>query len=321
MCRRHIPFFFCRGERSEPRTNHVNDPQAPGKRYCFTINNPTADEFLYVIEFLNDRAHFGVCGEEVGECGTRHLQGFVNLKQKARFENVKEALGGRAHLERARGTDLENDEYCSKESVFWRVGEPSSQGKRSDLQDACDLLSGGGRMSDVARKFACTFVRYGRGLRDYVSTLELEKPRDWKTDVHVIIGPPGVGKSRWVFEKCRELESTNGWRVFYKMRGKWWDGYHGHEVIVMDDFYGWYPYDCLLRLFDRYPLRVETKGGTMQFLAKKIYVTSNNPPCLWYSEDEKMDPRALYRRLTTLETMRDGGELFIELPLKHPINC
>ncbi|AGL09969.1 relicase [Bat associated circovirus 1] len=277
----------------------------PCERYCFTINNYSEEDIEAVKAFLvPDNAEYAIVGKEKGENGTPHLQGFVNLKKKMRFNPFKAALGGRAHIEQARGTDLDNKRYCSKGGdLLLEVGEPGKQGKRSDLKEAVTLLNSGANMTAVARAYPEVFIRYGRGLRDYVITAGLSQQRAWKTEVHVIVGVPGVGKSRHVSEQHSD--------IYWKPRGKWWDGYCNQEVVCLDDYYGWIPYDDLLRLCDRYPLRVETKGGTVSFVAKKIYITSNKQIKDWYNFEElKVDPRALYRRVTSYKVMREGGELY-----------
>lgn len=53
---------------------------------------------------------------------------------------------------------------------------------------------------------------------------------------------------------------------------------------MVDEFYGWFSWDFMLRLCDRYPLSVETKGGAVQFVAKKIIFTSNDHPRDWYKK-------------------------------------
>lgn len=70
--------------------------------------------------------------------------------------------------------------------------------------------------------------------------------------------------------------------AYWKQRSIWWDNYDGQENVVIDDFYGWLPYDNLLRICDRYPLLCEIKGGQVNFLAKRICITSNNTPAQWY---------------------------------------
>ena len=46
---------------------------------------------------------------------------------------------------------------------------------------------------------------------------------------------------------------------------KWWDNYAQEDVVIIDESYGWLPYCEMLRLLDRYPCQVETKGGSVNF--------------------------------------------------------
>lgn len=100
------------------------------------------------------------------------------------------------------------------------------------------------------------------------------KPRNFEVEVEVIQGPTGTGKSKWCMEHYPN--------AYWKQRSNWWDGYFKHEVVILDEFYGWLPYDTLLRICDRYPMLVETKGGQTQFVAKKIIITTNSEPSSWY---------------------------------------
>ncbi|AAN37960.1 replication protein V1 [Goose circovirus] len=269
------------------------------KRWVFTINNPTFEDYCSVVEFCNlDNCKFAIVGEEKGEKeGTPHLQGFLSLRKNAKAAALEEKLGGRAWLSRARGSDEDNEEYCSKESTYLRVGEPNQKGRSSDLSDAASDVLAGLPITDVARKYPTTYVMFGRGL-ERLRQLIVETARDWKTEVIVLIGRPGSGKSRYAFEfPAREK--------YYKSRGKWWDGYNGQDVVVMDDFYGWLPYDDLLRICDRYPLRVEYKGGMTQFVAKTLIITSNREPRDWYKCE--FDVSALYRRINQYLILTPDG--------------
>ena len=70
--------------------------------------------------------------------------------------------------------------------------------------------------------------------------------------------------------------------AYWKQRGTWFDNYNNHETVIIDDFYGWLPFDTLLRMCDRYPMMVETKGGHVNFCPKTILITSNQAPDEWY---------------------------------------
>ncbi len=116
------------------------------------------------------------------------------------------------------------------------------------------------------------WVRYYRAFERY---LMMKTPaREWKTNVHVLQGPTGTGKSKWAMDNYKN--------AYWKQRSNWWDGYTGQEAVILDEFYGWLPFDLLLRLCDRYPLLVETKGGQCQFVARTIVITTNMLPCNWY---------------------------------------
>lgn len=100
--------------------------------------------------------------------------------------------------------------------------------------------------------------------------------------VHVIIGPTGSGKSHFAAQRA----SSDGATVYYKPRGEWWDGYTNQESVILDDFYGWVPYDELLRVLDRYPHQVPIKGGFVNFVAKRVYITSNTVVTRWYKNEK-----------------------------------
>jgi len=72
--------------------------------------------------------------------------------------------------------------------------------------------------------------------------------------------------------------------VYTKNTGtKWWDGYDGHEDVIIDDFRdSWWPLTYMLALLDRYEFLVENKGGHRQMRAKRIVVTSIFAPDTMY---------------------------------------
>ncbi|AGC55146.1 replication associated protein [Cyanoramphus nest associated circular X DNA virus] len=85
------------------------------KRWCFTVNNYTEDEFNSIKQNFCERvAKFAVMGREIGSGGVPHLQGFISLQNKVRLTGIKAIVGQRAHVEPAKGTDQKNLEYCTK---------------------------------------------------------------------------------------------------------------------------------------------------------------------------------------------------------------
>ena len=99
-------------------------------------------------------------------------------------------------------------------------------------------------------------------------------------------GPSGSGKSRYVWEQHPDLYTLDPPQC--SNQSVWFDGYDGQDVLLIDDFDGWLSYKFLLRLLDRYPLRVQYKGGSIPLLATKIYITSTESPSDWYPHREEV---------------------------------
>jgi len=81
----------------------------PAKHWNFTLNNRTIDNI--VPEF-----HKYVFGNEIGASGTPHIQGYVELKRKMRFQQVK-ALIPEAHWEKCRNIKASID-YAMKDGNY-----------------------------------------------------------------------------------------------------------------------------------------------------------------------------------------------------------
>lgn len=79
---------------------------------------------------------------------------------------------------------------------------------------------------------------------------------------------------------------------------KWWDGYEQQECVIVDDYRrDLCTFAELLRLFDRYPMRVECKGASVEFYSKVIIITTPKAPAdTWEGRCEE-DIRQLERRI------------------------
>lgn len=258
------------------------------RAWIFTINNPTEEDVpdFGKEEWLN-LVKLAVYQRERGEEGTEHFQGYVTLSQPRRLTWMKQRLP-RAHLEIRRGSHHQALMYVTKEES--RISDPvvyptsvnldqilsNVQATASNGISRLNLMKlkidNGASDLDLANEDFETWVRHYRGLNAY--RLLKSQPRNHEMRVCVYQGPTGTGKSRFA------MESFPG--AYWKQRSQWWDGYSGQDVVIIDEFYGWLPFDTLLRICDRYPLLVETKGGQVQFQAKTVVITSNALPQSWY---------------------------------------
>lgn len=264
---------------------------AQGRNWLFTLNNPETNDLPEDWKHMR----FRVYQRERGDAGTEHLQGYVEFTKPVRLVAVRELLP-RAHWERRRGTQDQARDYCSKEDTRidgpWIFGELPRQGCRNDLQAVRDLIDGGAPEMEIAQTHFGAWCRYGRAFREY-KRLRAEH-RNFKTEVRVYWGPPGTGKSRRVMEESPDAYWKPGNCI-------WFDDYDGGSDVVLDDFYGWLPWSTLLNMLDRYPMKVQTKGGMVNFCPKRIFITSNKPPEEWYSNPHDM--QALLRRIDFIEQM------------------
>jgi len=82
-------------------------------------------------------------------------------------------------------------------------------------------------------------------------------------------GEPGTGKSR----KAREDNPE----AYLKSQNKWWDGYTGQKVVILDDFdKGGVCLGHHLKIWsDRYKCTGEVKGSTVPLQFDKFIITSN----------------------------------------------
>lgn len=149
---------------------------------------------------------------------------------------------------------------------------------------------------DINQRYTKTFIRYHRGIERSIQINQWGMERNFKTEVHILFGQTGTGKSHLANQRCA------GTRVYYKPIGKWWDGYDNHESVIIDDFYGWIEFDEMLRICDQYPHKVEVKGSFQQFMAKTIYITSNDNPINWWNKNI-YKYESFYRRITSCYEM------------------
>lgn len=240
-----------------------------------------------------------VVGEEVGESGTPHLQGYTEMNASKKFDTVQNKLYG-AHIEHRRGTAVQAADYCKKDGKFVEWGEISNQGARNDLSVAVAMIKEGKRMREVAEQESTTFVKFHKGLKALKS--ELVIPRNEVPVVTVLYGTTGKGKSK----KARELMGSEQYYVWHPQCKEWFDGYEGEKYVIFEEFRGQLPLGMLLSLLDRYDCKVQQKGGMIEFAATNIVITSPLHPNHWYKESElnKYDKiEQLLRRVTCLRDL------------------
>jgi hypothetical protein len=181
---------------------------ARSRAFVFTINNWTDEDFNAVKAL---ECEYCVCGKEVGEKGTSHLQGYVYFKTQRTFKSVSKKLP-RAYIAVAKGNADQNYDYCSKDEIIYETGTRIKQGKRNDLQGIVKRIDEGATMEQITREAtSIQSVRAAEMVMKY-----LERPRDWKPEVLWFYGGAGKGKSR------EAIKILGGIGNYYRiLNGKW----------------------------------------------------------------------------------------------------
>lgn len=266
------------------------------RNFCFTLNNYTDDEVTQIKE--SDKYQYIIWGKEVGANGTPHLQGYCELRRRARTGAISRYPGfRRCHIEARRGTQLQAIEYCQKDGDWEEHGEKKVQGRRTDIESVRALfrepnVSLRGIM-EVASSYQA--IKVAQVMMPY-----FEPSRNWVPEVVWIWGDAGTGKTRLARNLCGEICYQKG------DSSKWFEGYDGDENVILDDYrFNWMEFNDFLTLLDRYPRRVECKGGSRQFVAKKIFITSIFRPEDCYQVHGE-DLEQLMRRLSNVIHLEDN---------------
>jgi len=232
-----------------------------------------------------------------------HYQTYVRFFNKKSFKScLKYFPSGDNRVAFTLGEPKENLAYCSKDkfekgSSFFEFGERPSQGARTDLVTICNEIKAGRTVDDIVLNDPMMYHQYGRTLSKFEDVLLRKKWRTEMTEGIWYYGETGTGKSHKAFENFNEkshyvLEDDCGW----------WDGYTGQETVIINDFRGHIPYDRLLQIIDKWPLRVKRRGREpAPFLAKLVIITSPmHPKDVYHNRDENDKIEQLLRRIEVI---------------------
>lgn len=263
-------------------------------------------------------SRYSLLGEETGESDPdnpyHHFHLFVQMKENWTLRKVLERVGVGINVQPRRGTVEEAQLYAMKDGNFQQTGNVvdyvAGQGGRTDLAAFVDDAKTASD-PELWTNHTSAMVRYHRAAE---KVREAFAPARIKTtEMMWIFGKSGCGKTLYVTQKWPEL--------FTKDKTQWWNGYFGHKVVMIDELNSpVIPYDTLLEYGNKTPLRVQVKGGYVQFVAELVVIISNVPPQVVYAEDLAKND-ALLRRVRFYEAESAGPHKLRLQEVKWPENA
>lgn len=266
------------------------------RNYCFTFNNydglPDLDH-----EFVR----YSIYQEEIGEEGTPHLQGYIELTKPMRITAIIElnnwALHG-AYLASRRGTQKQAIDYCRKRDETYldgpyEFGSPARQGERQDLKDFTNSIKAKSTMKELLEEHTTEFYKYFKMI-PVVSAIYSEKPPVRPASDFIvplipipskksifIYGPTSIGKTEYArahFKNpflCTHLDELKNIST-------------DNDGIIFDDLsFAHMPAEARIKILDRrLPSAIHLRYTyvTLDPAIPRIFV-SNNPNIFYHDLD------------------------------------
>ena len=231
-----------------------------------------------------------------------------------------------AHIEQAYGSVLQNRAYIEKSGVWVDSEKASTSVENSFFEygvpdEKADSIPKMSRLIENIRAGKKTSEiiddtpNYAFRIRDIDilrQTLMSEKYTTENRDLNVtyLYGKTGAGKTRSIYQAhdprgiCRITNYRTG-------RGISFDGYHGQDVLVFEEFNSQIPIEDMLNYLDVYPIFLPARYNDKTACFTQAYITSNLTLFSQYKDVQIYRPetwQAFLRRIhTVVEYHHDGS--------------
>lgn len=314
-------------------------PQKNSRRYVYTIwldkipDIGLTSDLVTFFDSVKPLIQYAVWQREITPTTQKkHLQCFIRLHHK--YSTKGTTLMGRIGLPRgsyhfayARGTDIQNQAYCTKDATRdpapgsgpFHIGEPcEGQGTNTEAKGGnkrlVDMIKAGVSHQEMAQTETDAYLRNAAKIPQTQNALKglMDPPPVFRERpiVGIFWGPGGVGKSykartyaiEWL--KKNNLPETNIYPLPVpepneKCR---WTGYAGEEVVLIEEFEGQIDMTLLKRWMDQYGCYVEPKNTAHVALRARVFLfTSNKNPKSWFG---LKDASSFFRRVTFTKTFK-----------------
>ena len=302
---------------------------AQARKWLMVINNPAEaglDHAAITEIVLKFHPTYFCMADEIATTGTFHTHIFFCTRSPVRFSTIKSRFPV-AHIEKAYGTVQDNRAYIRKEGRWadtdkaetsvpgtfeeWGEAPPERAEKHPEMFRLVQNIREGLTTTEIIDDNPSMAFRV-RDIDLLRQTLTAEKyaVENRPLQVSYLYGASGSGKTRSIYESH---DPRNIYRVtnYRAARGISFDGYHGQEVLVFEEFSSQIPIEDMLNYLDIYPLALPARYNDKTACYTKVYITSNSPLGNQYWMEQQTRPetwRAFLRRIhTVIEYLPDGS--------------
>lgn len=231
--------------------------------------------------------------------GLKHIHEVVTF-DKAKRQGAVSKLYGNAHVEEMRGTKEQAEDYINKRGKFEEKGE-TIQAIWGDIEA---IQNNAGTRTDIKNFDALCMTddfSIDKFLLDYTNSRSIQMYKDRyyrlcrvkamneERDIKVIYvqGIPGSGKTRGVRDRINSYSQTFWADCTDSNNAFPFDGYACERVLVLDELRpGIFDVGTLLRVLDRYPYKVNIKGGNAPACWDTVYITTAFDIYEWFKFDD-----------------------------------
>jgi len=216
----------------------------PTLAYCFTLNNWTPIERQQILDINDTKVQYICLAEEVGDQGTPHLQGYIQLKKQCKYTTIKSTWPGwsRVHFEQYTvGSDDDNYDYVHgpytkngknkpENPTFIEKGERITMGRkgaRNDLEDVKKAIESGATYDEICETHFQQAASFSRFIKERVQARDSAKQqsslrelydsavlRPWQQAImDVVVEEACPRKIHWIWETDGNVGKS--WMVNY----------------------------------------------------------------------------------------------------------
>lgn len=207
------------------------------RSYCFTLNNPTADEIKHIESIIC--TYLCYQHELAPTTGTPHLQAYIVFVNPRRWGAVKQELGRRANFRKCKGGPQANVDYATDPTkrdpafpdYFVQGKQPMSQAQKGqsnkDRYAVALALAREGKFKEID---ADLYTRH-RSTYHKIYEESKEDPDDLEDhDNYWLWGVPNGGKSF----RARLIAGGKK-KCYFKNYKAEWEQYKGQDYIVIEE--------------------------------------------------------------------------------------